>query len=471
MGHSSRQAADWKGQEVPVYGRKMPLGLVVGGKLYHGSPHELAKGTLLVPGGATKNYDQSKGKGVSITSNLGTAGHWGSLEGKVTGYVYEVDPLGEVEAWRVKPANRGESFILYEGIVPKARVLRLVKTVAPRRAGGRDKLGSSIQKLECRARLDLSEDPLKDRLEGLAKKDPGYLILREKLLDLGGERYVPQPEPDLRILLSRGHVMRGPVKMMKGRPISCHENVAYMVEDGIGIQAATGYALSLDGLWRQHSWGVMEDGTLIETTVRRKIYWGVILRGEEATTFCDFNLHRRASRVGARTMKRNIEGHMDKLGDSLRKLEAMGPQEQGLAEETLFRDVRERLPTQVLDPFQGAARGTALRAKRAGLSKIEAAADKVVQRLVGAELAIHQLHKATASGSKRRANSMSELDEAYSDDNPEFQALLKAGENYNQSVRDVKKALKVWAKKHHNLPSVVRWAREIGDTVNEIFWG
>jgi len=80
------------------------------------------------------------------------------------------------------------------------------------------------------------------------------------------------------------------------------------------------------------------------------------------------------------------------------------------------------------------------------------------------------LRKLEALRSKN-ANSMSELDEAYSDDNPEFQALLKAGESYNQAVRDVKKALKVWAKKHRNLPSVTRWAREIGDTVNEIFWG
>jgi len=72
----------------------------------------------------------------------------------------------------------------------------------------------------------------------------------------------------------------------------------------------------------------------------------------------------------------------------------------------------------------------------------------------------------------KNANSMSELDEAYSDDNREWQAVVEAGNRYNQAVRDVKKALKVWAKKHRDLPSVTRWAREISDTIdNEVFWG
>jgi DNA topoisomerase IB len=129
-----REAASWGDQELTIRGRVMPLSLVAGGKLYHGSPNEIRPGTVLVPGGGTKNYDRSSGKAISITSDAGVAGHWGSLERTTTGYIYEVEPIGEVEGWRVGPANGFKNFTLYEGRVPKARVLRLVDVVKGRRA-------------------------------------------------------------------------------------------------------------------------------------------------------------------------------------------------------------------------------------------------------------------------------------------------------------------------------------------------
>jgi hypothetical protein len=39
----------------------------------------------------------------------------------------------------------------------------------------------------------------------------------------------------------------------------------------------TGYALSEDGLWRQHSWGLREDGGVVETTSGREMYVGLRL--------------------------------------------------------------------------------------------------------------------------------------------------------------------------------------------------
>jgi hypothetical protein len=121
-----RTASDWRDTEVQVRGKSMTLGLVLGGKLYHGSPHKLPPGTVLKPRGSESNYAQSSGKGVSITSDRGRAEHWGSLEGEVPGYVYEVEPLGEVEAHRVGPANRFKNFNLWEGVVPAAKILREV---------------------------------------------------------------------------------------------------------------------------------------------------------------------------------------------------------------------------------------------------------------------------------------------------------------------------------------------------------
>ena len=40
---------------------------------------------------------------------------------------------------------------------------------------------------------------------------------------------------------------------------------------------ATGYALSGDNLWRQHSWGIDPDGVLAETTDERHAYVGIVL--------------------------------------------------------------------------------------------------------------------------------------------------------------------------------------------------
>ena len=71
---------------------------------------------------------------------------------------------------------------------------------------------------------------------------------------------------------------------------SCHQNVALIwtrKQFGI-IGIAIGYALSDDGLWRQHTWGVLRDGVL-ETTETRLKYFGIVLQGEKADFFAFSN--------------------------------------------------------------------------------------------------------------------------------------------------------------------------------------
>jgi len=114
--------------------------------------------------------------------------------------------------------------------------------------------------------------------------DPGMHKLREELLAIGGDEVVPVSEPDLQLLLSRGREIEGPVKVMRGDTSRCHQNVAHLVANDPDMRPATGWVLD-DDLWRQHSWGVLEDGTIIETTQKRDKYWGVILEGEEASEF------------------------------------------------------------------------------------------------------------------------------------------------------------------------------------------
>ena len=123
---------DWREQQLLVYGVRRTLGEVHGGKLYHGSAKDLPIGTILEPQEA-RNFKQSAPDAVSITSDERTAAYWprealGSQGADV--FIYEVEPVGEVEAWRVSPANYGKNIRLDEGRVPAARIIG--KRPAPR---------------------------------------------------------------------------------------------------------------------------------------------------------------------------------------------------------------------------------------------------------------------------------------------------------------------------------------------------
>ena len=93
-----------------------------------------------------------------------------------------------------------------------------------------------------------------------------------------------------RQLLEAGSLMDGFVKLKPLKANNCHQNVASIwraKESGI-LGIATGYALSEDGLWRQHTLGVVREG-LLETTKKREKYFGIILQGEKAGHFSDCN--------------------------------------------------------------------------------------------------------------------------------------------------------------------------------------
>ena len=131
----------------------------------------------------------------------------------------------------------------------------------------------------------------------LAEQDaahPGYrqawLAFEETLLRHGGRRAVPPLEPDVLIglLAEEGAVFEGDTATVAaGEPSDCHVNAARMWRahgcDAIG----TGYALSDDGLWRQHSWGSAQ-GFAVETTTSRLRYFGVVMSGDRAKWFADW---------------------------------------------------------------------------------------------------------------------------------------------------------------------------------------
>lgn len=99
------------------------------------------------------------------------------------------------------------------------------------------------------------------------------------LLSFGGSLVVPpgSPDADLGALLAGASAFRSRVRFSSEDAGDCHRNVAALWIDGAIESIGTGYALSDDQLWRQHSWGVDADGVLVETTDERRAYVGIVL--------------------------------------------------------------------------------------------------------------------------------------------------------------------------------------------------
>jgi hypothetical protein len=76
------------------------------------------------------------------------------------------------------------------------------------------------------------------------------------------------------ILLGTGklRIVKDNVILNKMKKSNCHDNCAKLFKKGKLKELHTGYALSDDGLWRQHSWGISSNNKIIETTIPRLIY-------------------------------------------------------------------------------------------------------------------------------------------------------------------------------------------------------
>ena len=138
------------------------------------------------------------------------------------------------------------------------------------------------------------------RLAELDQMRPGYVTkfraLRDRLLALGGACVVVMPEEDvfLDLLLADGALLLSSRIVMThgGAPNACHRNAAELFRAGRGLVAA-GYGLSEDGLWRRHFWTVdRKRGRILETTVRRCAYFGIVLPAFASARFAEALLGR-----------------------------------------------------------------------------------------------------------------------------------------------------------------------------------
>jgi len=118
--------------------------------------------------------------------------------------------------------------------------------------------------------------------------------LTRKLLKIGGQDVdVVLPDPHLGGIVERGELFDSTrIRIVRGVANHCHQNAATLWLKGRSEVIATGYYLSIDGVWRQHSWGITPSGIILDTHRGGKQYFGIRLDGIGALMFaereCDF---------------------------------------------------------------------------------------------------------------------------------------------------------------------------------------
>lgn len=121
-------------------------------------------------------------------------------------------------------------------------------------------------------------------------------ILSKKLLSFCGDAAcIIEPEEDYENIMKYGQFWLGKsALLMKGVRSRCHNNACRLwINNKHNTRICTGYALSKDGIWRQHSWLIMlnrASNKIIETTVKRVAYFGFVMDEETAEEFCIYNL-------------------------------------------------------------------------------------------------------------------------------------------------------------------------------------
>lgn len=126
--------------------------------------------------------------------------------------------------------------------------------------------------------------------------DKRMFDLRDKLLTFAGrEVCMPIADYDINEILTRGQIWYGDrVVMRTGAQSQCHRNSANLWHKNKDRYVlCTGYALTEDWMWRQHSWLVeprKRKPQIIETTTHRILYFGFGMTPEEAQKFYEANI-------------------------------------------------------------------------------------------------------------------------------------------------------------------------------------
>lgn len=151
-------------------------------------------------------------------------------------------------------------------------------------------------KERCRSNSFWLQDTVAEAKKMFPGMDERLFELKTRLLDFAGEAVrLPEYEEDLENILEYGQFWLGyNAERMPGEPCQCHKNSALLWRENRDItNICTGYALSEDGMWRQHSWLIRRkprSNKIVETTMPRVLYYGFALTPEMCKEFADENL-------------------------------------------------------------------------------------------------------------------------------------------------------------------------------------
>jgi len=119
--------------------------------------------------------------------------------------------------------------------------------------------------------------------------------LKMRMLDeIGAAVCINGFDEDTPALMIRGDFyLSEDAEFRKGENCRCHGNsAAIWKEDDERYCIMTGYAMSNDAVWRQHSWvWDNENERIIETTEDRLLYYGFKMTHKECVYFHDMNEH------------------------------------------------------------------------------------------------------------------------------------------------------------------------------------
>lgn len=125
--------------------------------------------------------------------------------------------------------------------------------------------------------------------------DERLFELKARLLDFAGDAAcLPGYDDDLDNILEYGQFWLGyNAERMRGEACQCHRNSANLwLQNKESSTICTGYALSADGMWRQHSWLIRRkprSNKIVETTRPRVLYYGFAMTPEMCERFADEN--------------------------------------------------------------------------------------------------------------------------------------------------------------------------------------
>ena len=109
--------------------------------------------------------------------------------------------------------------------------------------------------------------------------------LKMRLLGYGGEAVIlAYNDPDHPKMTARGVFYSGVVELRKGKFENVHKNITQESFNDVKVKIWTGYALSKDGIWRQHSWGKSGD-IVVESYEPKVAYFGFEMTYDEENDF------------------------------------------------------------------------------------------------------------------------------------------------------------------------------------------